>query len=142
MLQTLRDDSLYTSDGASQADRDFDEVTSMLTMETYLPPASIARLYQALAIIPGVGIDDDAPADLGGRPVLSVTYSGDLSLGRKGDLWELLLDPDSFQVMGLRGTAGEDWQTERPVETIEKGTVWYQWVVYDRHLVDDAGDTD
>jgi hypothetical protein len=142
VLQTLRDDPLYVSDGGSRADRDFDEVTSMLTMETYLPPASIARLYQALAIIPGVGIDDHAAPDLAGRPVLSVTYSGDLSLGRKGDLWELLLDPDTFEVMGLRGTAGEDWQTDPPVATIAEGTVWYEWVIYDRRLVDDAGDTD
>jgi hypothetical protein len=142
VLQTLRDDPLYVSDGTSQADRDFDEVTSMLTMQTYLPPASIARLYQALAIIPGVGIDDQAAPDLAGRPVLSVTYSGDLSLGRKGDHWELLLDPDSFEVTGLRGTAGEDWAVEKGTERVEKGTVWYEWVVYDQRLVDHAGDTD
>lgn len=138
-LRALRDDPLYTSDGATQADRDFDEVTSMLTMDTWLPPGSIARLYQALATIPGVGIDNGAAPDLAGRPVLSITYNGDLSLGRKGDRWELLLDPDTYQVVGLRGTAGENW-TPDGGPTYREGTVWYEYVVYGRKVVDHAGD--
>jgi hypothetical protein len=141
VLQALRDDPLYTSDGATQADRDFDEVTSMLTTEAWLPPGIIARLYQALATIPGVGIDEDAAPDLGGRPVLSITYSGDLALGREGDRWELLLDPETYQVTGLRGTAGEDWSPDDEGPTYREGTVWYEHVVYERRLVDHAGDT-
>jgi hypothetical protein len=140
VLRTLRDDSLFTSDGASQADRDFDEVTSMLTSETWLPTSAVARLYQALATIPGVGVDDDAAPDLGGRPALSITYSGDLSLGRKGDRWELLLDPESYRVTGLRGTAGEDWTPEGG-PTVRAGTVWYESVYFVRRVVDQAGDT-
>jgi hypothetical protein len=140
VLQALRDDPLYTSDGATEADRDFDEVTSMLTMETWLPPSTVARLYQALAIIPGVGIDDHAAPDMDGRPVLSITYSGALSLGRKGDRWELLLDPETYQVTGLRGTAGEDFALDKG-PTIHEGTVWYEYVLYERRVVAHAGDT-
>ena len=139
VIQYLRDDPLYESRGASQADRDFDEVTQALTAETFIPPASRARLYLALATIPGVGVDENAAPDLAGRPVLSITYTGDLSLGRAGDRWELLLDPSSYDVLGLRGTAGSD--IDLGVTVIHPGTVWYEYALLDHGLVDRAGDT-
>jgi hypothetical protein len=144
VLQHLRDDPLYESKGASQADRDFDEVTNALTAETFISPQDRARLYLALARIPGVGIDDEAAPDLVGRRVLSVTYTGDLSLGREGDLWELLLDPETYEVRGLRGTAGEDFELgkgEGGGEFVPQGTTWYQVAILDQRLVDSVGQT-
>ena len=140
VLQALRDDPLFTSDAPTQPDRDFDEVSSMLLTQGWLAPSTVARLYQALATIPGVGIDDDAPADLAGRPVLSVTFDGDISIGRRGDRWELLLDPQSFQVLGLRGTAGQDYHDDKTGLDTPEGTVWYQYLVYRTVLVDHAGE--
>jgi hypothetical protein len=140
VLTYLAADPLVTSKGGTQADRDFDEVTQALTAETYLPPASRASLFRALATIPGVGIDQDAAPDLVGRPVLSVTFTGDTSLGRAGDHWELLLDPASYDVLGLRGTAGSDIDLgEGTVK--HAGEVWYEVAVLDHRLVDHAGDT-
>jgi len=139
VIEYLRDDPLYESDGASQADRDFDEVTQALTAQTLVPPASRARLYLALATIPGVGVDEHAAPDLVGRPVLSITYTGDLSLGRAGDRWELLLDPSSYDVLGLRGTAGSDIDLGDVV--VHSGTVWFEYALLDYRLVDAAGDT-
>jgi hypothetical protein len=140
VIEYLRDDPLFESDGASQADRDFDEVTTALTAETVIPPASRARLYLALATIPGVGVDENAAPDLAGRPVLSITYTGDLSLGRAGDRWELLLDPSSYDVLGLRGTAGSDIDLGGGT-VIHPGTVWTEFAFLDHRLVDAAGDT-
>ena len=139
VITYLRDDPLYESRGASQADRDFDELTQALTAQTYVPPASRARLYLALATIPGVGVDEHAAPDLVGRPVLSITYTGDLSLGRAGDRWELLLDPSTYDVLGLRGTAGSDIDLGDVV--IHPGTVWFEYALLDYRLVDEAGDT-
>ena len=139
VLAFLRQDTLYTSRGATQADRDFDEVTQALTAPTFVPPADRARLYLALATIPGVGVDEDAPADLVGRPALSITYTGDTSLGRDGDLWELLLDPATYDVLGLRGTAGSDIDLGDRV--FHPGEVWYEMAILDHRVVARAGDT-
>ena len=94
-----------------------------------MPPADRARLYLALATIPGVGVDEDAPADLVGRPALSITYTGDTSLGRAGDRWELLLDPETYDVLGLRGTAGSDIDLGDWV--FHSGEIWYEVAILD-----------
>ena len=141
VLAYLRQDPLYTSDGATQADRDFDEVAHALTADTFVPPADRARLYLALATIPGVGVGEDPPADLVGRPVLSITFTGDTSLGRTGDRWELLLDPTTYDVLGLRGTAGSDIDLGNGT-IVTAGHVWYEMAILDRRMVDHAGDID
>jgi hypothetical protein len=139
VLAYLRQNALYTSRGATQADRDFDEVTQALTAQTFVPPADRARLYLALATIPGVGVEEDAPADLVGRQVLSITFTGDTSLGRDGDRWELLLDPATYDVLGLRGTAGSDIDLGDRV--FHPGEVWYEMAILDHRIVDRAGAT-
>ena len=141
VLAYLRQDPLYTSQGATEADRDFDEVTQALTAQTFVPPADRARLYLALASIPGVGVDENAPADLAGRPVLSITFTGDTSLGRAGDRWELLLDPATYAVLGLRGTAGSDIDLGEGT-IVTPGHVWYEMAILDHRIVDQAGATD
>lgn len=138
VLDTLARDPLYTSHGATRADRDFDEVTTALTSATVLPPESVARLYRALATIPGVTVDRDAAPDLVGRPVLSITYTGGSSLGRPGDRWELLLDPDTYRVIGLRGTAGSDLDLKDGT-VITAGTVWVNHAYLAEDVVDAPG---
>lgn len=138
VLDTLARDPLYTSHAGTPAARDFDEVTTALTSDTVLPPESIARLYRALATIPGVSVDRHAAADLSGRPVLSITYDGDSSLGRSGDRWELLLDPDSYRVVGLRGTAGHELDLKDDI-VIPAGAVWFNWAYLAEGVVDQPG---
>jgi len=139
VLDRLADDPLYTSHGATAADRGFDEVTTALTSGTVISPESIARLYRALASIPGVSVDEDAKPDLVGRSVLSITYTGASSLGRAGDRWELLLDPRSYRVIGLRGTAGTDLDLKDGT-VIAKGAVWFNTAYLDDRLVDEPGE--
>jgi hypothetical protein len=138
VLDRLADDPLYTSHGATSADRGFDEVTTALTSDTVISPESIARLYRALASIPGVSVDEDAEPDLVGRSVVSITYTGASSLGRAGDRWELLLDPSSSRVIGLRGTAGTDLDLKDGT-VIPKGAVWFNSAYLDHELVDEPG---
>lgn len=52
---------------------------------------------------------------------------------------KLLLDPSSYDVLGLRGTAGSDIDLGDTV--IHPGTVWYEFAQLDHRLVDEAGDT-
>jgi hypothetical protein len=139
VLTYLRENGLYASKGATQADRDFDEVTQALTAGTFVPPGDRARLYLALATIPGVGVDEHASPDLVGRPVLSITFTGDTTLGRAGDRWELLLDPTTYDVLGLRGTAGSDIDLGDRV--FHPGEVWYEMAILDHRVVDRAGAT-
>jgi hypothetical protein len=138
VLDALAADPLYTSHGATAADRDFDEVATALTSVTVMSPKTVAHLYRALASIPGVSVAEDAPADLVGRPVLSITYAGQSSLGRAGDRWELLLDPQSYRVIGLRGTAGSDLDLKNGT-IIPAGSVWYNDAYLDLQLVDEPG---
>jgi hypothetical protein len=139
VLDALEQDPLYTSSASTRADRDFDEVTTALTSGAALPAASVAALYGALATIPGVGVDRDAPADLAGRDVLSITYAGGSALGRPGDRWELLLDPETYRVTGLRGTAGEDIRF-KDGSAVAEGEVWFEQTYLSEQVVDRPGD--
>jgi hypothetical protein len=139
VLDALADDPLYTSHGTTGADRAFDEVATALTADTVIAPESVARLYRALASIPGVSVDEDARPDLVGRSVLSITYTGRSSLGRPGDRWELLIDPRSYRVIGLRGTAGTDLDLKDGT-VIPTGSVWFNTAYLDERLVDEPGE--
>ena len=127
--------------GATQADRDFDEVTQALTAETFVPPADRARLYLALATIPGVGVDEKAAPDLVGRPVLSITFTGDTlarprrrplgAAARPGDVRRP--GPPRHGRLGHRPGRRDDRHTP--------GTVWYEMAILDHRIVDQAGAT-
>jgi hypothetical protein len=56
------------------------------------PPSALAAVYQAIATIPGVAVDQHA-SDADGRPAIGVTDNG----GR----FELLLSPHTYQPTGL-----------------------------------------
>lgn len=57
------------------------------------PPAAQAAVYEAMAIIPGIGIQEGI-SNVVGRPAVGLSADG-------GQI-QLLLDPQSYQVIGLR----------------------------------------
>lgn len=123
LLAALRADPMIEEKGATQADRDFDGVTDALGAMTVVPPDVTAHLYQALATIPGVGIDSGGPPDVLGRPVLSVTYSGQAPWGVPGNQVEILLDPTTYAYVGIRETTPRAFSSG-PGYVIPAGTTW------------------
>lgn len=140
LLQALRDGALGPEKGTTQADRDFYGVYSALSLETVIPPRVQAALYNALATIPGVGIDPNAAPDLVGRPVLSVTFSGRSPFGQAESRSELLLDPTSYAFLGIRETALQDLHFDKS-EVTPAGTVWYNDAYLAVDVVDRVGET-
>lgn len=140
LLARLRTGDLVRGEGDTQEARDFDAVATCLATPRVMPAAAHARLFRALATIPGVAIAEDPMPDLLGRDVVSVTFSGvtDDGAGFRSRQ-ELLLDPTTYEYRGTRVTALEDgaFDDGRPVT---EGEVWYNDAVIDAGVVDAAGD--
>lgn len=123
--------------------------------QNIVPPAQEAAIFQAMAKLPGVKVDESA-VDVEGRPALSVS--------RVMDGWrkfEILLDPATYAYRGRRETAIADHEERFPqpgtkqftvkkngklvpqppyVEwSIEKGTVWMMFTRTAVGVVDRAG---
>ena len=140
LLARLRSGDLVRGVGDTEAARDFDAVATCLATPRVLPAAAHARLFRALATIPGVAIAENPAPDLLGRDVLSVTFSGvtDARAGFRSQQ-ELLLDPTTYEYRGTRVTALEDgaFDDGRPVT---EGQVWYNDAVIESGVVDAPGD--
>ncbi|GAW50844.1 MULTISPECIES: CU044_5270 family protein [unclassified Nocardioides] len=139
LLARLRTDGPVDGEGATQAARDFDAVTASLTNAPVLPPQAHARLFRALATIPGVEIDEDAAPDLAGRDVLAVVFTGETQDGSAvRNRHELLLDPSTYAYRGDRVTALEDG-TLAGGSPVSEGERWYDGVLVDTAVVDRPG---
>ncbi|MET0820962.1 MAG: CU044_5270 family protein [Aeromicrobium sp.] len=93
---------------STEAVSDFANVAECLLAAPVLPPQAQARLFRALATIPGVEVDADAH-DLLGRSVLSVAWTGGNQEGIDPDeSVELLLDPSTYAALGQRSTLLQD----------------------------------
>ncbi len=81
-----------------------------LIRETYVPPASLAALFRAVAAIPGITVVQDA-VDAAGRHGISVGIDG------HGYRNELIFDRTTFAYLGSRAVALQD------SGAVKKGTV-------------------
>ncbi|MEU6920753.1 MULTISPECIES: CU044_5270 family protein [unclassified Streptomyces] len=71
-----------------------------------LPPAALARLYRAMATIPGVRVTDHLVKDAAGREAIAITRKEDGLHEQR----EILLDPHGFGYAGLRFVVAEDYE--------------------------------
>ncbi len=69
--------------------------------ETYVPPASVAALFDAAATIPGAGVVQGA--DLAGRKGTAVAWTAD-----HGIRFELIFDSTTHRLLGERTVAARD----------------------------------
>ena len=119
--------------------RDFDAVVEALG-QPVLPAAARADLFDALATIPGVTVDDDAEPDLLGDPVLAVTLDRAPDASGLLSRRELLLDPDTYAYRGVRVTALEDGRVGGAKgPEVTAGQTWYEDTVADAVVVDRPG---
>jgi hypothetical protein len=137
LLSALRDSELADPEGTTEAARDYDAVLEVLRHQP-LPSQTQANLYRALATIPGVGVDEDPEPDLLGRPVVSVTFDGDVDEGPIRSRTELLLDPDTFAYLGQRATALEAGTSVHGY-AVEAGEVWIDSAIVGPIAVDRPG---
>ncbi|MFD4758913.1 CU044_5270 family protein [Streptomyces sp. NPDC058439] len=78
-----------------------------LMVEAYpIAPAALARIYRALATVPGVQVTDHLVKDAAGREVIAITRKEDGSHEQR----EILLDPHDFRYAGVRFVVTEDYE--------------------------------
>ncbi|WP_405665009.1 CU044_5270 family protein [Streptomyces sp. NBC_01166] len=83
-------------------------------MESYpLAPAALARIYRAMATVPGVEITDHLVEDAAGREAIAVTREEEGTHQRR----ELLLSPYDYSYAGLRFVVAEDHEMKLPEGT-------------------------
>ncbi|MER5359430.1 CU044_5270 family protein [Streptomyces sp. NPDC002785] len=82
-----------------------------LMVEAYpIAPAALARIYRALATVPGVHVTDHLVKDAAGREVIAITRRED---GRH-EQREILIDPHDFRYAGTRFVVTEDYENRLP----------------------------
>ncbi|MFF2410140.1 CU044_5270 family protein [Streptomyces sp. NPDC058092] len=78
-----------------------------LMVEAYpIAPAALARIYRALATVPGVHVTDHLVKDAAGRESIAITRKEDGSHEQR----EILLDPHDFSYAGMRFVVTEDYE--------------------------------
>ncbi|MFC8227017.1 CU044_5270 family protein [Streptomyces sp. NPDC057287] len=75
-----------------------------------LAPGALARIYRAMATVPGVEITDHLVEDAAGRGAIAVTREEEGTHQRR----EILLSPYDYGYAGLRFVVTEDYELEWP----------------------------
>ncbi|MGP3634436.1 CU044_5270 family protein, partial [Streptomyces sp. 24-1644] len=83
---------------------------SVLLQSYPLPPAAVARIYRAMATLPGVGITGRLVKDAAGREAIAVTREEEGTHERR----EILLSPYDYGYAGLRFVVTEDHEVKVP----------------------------
>jgi hypothetical protein len=82
-----------------------------LMVETYpIAPDALARLYRALATVPGVKVTDHLVKDAAGRDAIAITRKEDGSHEQR----EILINPRDYSYAGMRFVAAEDYEMKAP----------------------------
>ncbi|MFD4945930.1 CU044_5270 family protein [Streptomyces sp. NPDC058239] len=82
-----------------------------LMVQAYpIAPAALARIYRALATVPGVHVTDHLVKDAAGREAIAITRKEDGIHQQR----EILLDPHDFGYAGMRSVVTEDYKYAQP----------------------------
>ncbi|MFG2624261.1 CU044_5270 family protein [Streptomyces sp. NPDC048473] len=115
-----------------------------LMVEAYpIAPAALARIYRALATVPGVHVTDHLVKDAAGREAIAITRKED---GRH-EQREILLDPQDFGYAGMRFVVTEDYEytpsvgkVKFPSEKFEAGQITMSEARVETVVVDTKGE--
>ncbi|MEV6018376.1 MULTISPECIES: CU044_5270 family protein [unclassified Streptomyces] len=107
-LKALRErNAIADSKELSQARNDYFEIRVLLSADV-MPAKGLASLYRALALVPGGKVTDHLVKTAAGRRVIAVDYSrGKNPRSGKSMADQLLIDPQTYQVVGMRIVAGD-----------------------------------
>ncbi|WP_406372583.1 CU044_5270 family protein [Streptomyces sp. NBC_00647] len=107
-----------------------------------IPPQALAKLYRALAAVPGVEVTDHLVRDLAGRDVLAVGHDVKGQKVRR----EILIDPHTYQYLGDRWIVVKDYKDsfpgadDTPDRPWKAGDLMFQNALLATGIVDHKGD--
>ncbi|MGI5245398.1 CU044_5270 family protein [Dactylosporangium sp. CA-139066] len=123
-------DYLYThSSGGNPRDQQAFTTAADLIRESYVPPAALAAVFEAVARIPGVDVVGDVTDDAG-RPGVAVALTE-----VQGMRTELIFDKKNHGFLGTRSVMVRDQ------DGLRKGDIWASSAVLKVAIVDRAGQT-
>lgn len=108
-----------------------------------IAPAALARVYRAMATVPGVRVTGHLVKDAAGREAIAITRKED---GRR-EQREILLDPHDFGYLGMRAVVTEDYtyklggdKAEGPTFGFRKGQILTSDARVEAAVVDARGE--
>ncbi|MGW1815141.1 CU044_5270 family protein [Streptomyces sp. NPDC002125] len=101
---------LYPADNSEDEEQQEFRGLGVLIGSYPVPPAALARIYRAMATIPGVEITRHLVEDAAGREAIAVTRDEKGTHQRR----EILLSPSDYGFAGLRFRVTEDYEMEMP----------------------------
>ncbi|MEL5956595.1 CU044_5270 family protein [Streptomyces sp. CLV115] len=115
-----------------------------LMAEAYpIAPAALARIYRAMATVPGVRVTGHLVKDAAGREAIAITRKED----DRREQREILLDPHDFGYLGTRAVVTEDHTyklavdgAKGPVFRFEKGQILTSDARVEAAVVDAEGE--
>ncbi|WP_327369324.1 CU044_5270 family protein [Streptomyces sp. NBC_01217] len=115
-----------------------------LMVEAYpIAPDALARIYRALATVPGIHVTDHLVKDAAGREAIAITRKED---GRH-EQREILLDPQDFGYAGMRFVVTKDYtyripagRTKIPAQEFRAGQIVMSEARVEAAVVDAKGD--
>ncbi|GAA3827152.1 CU044_5270 family protein [Streptomyces phyllanthi] len=131
-----------SGDGSKEpvAQHDFRALSVLL--DTYpMPPEGLAKLYRALATVPGVKVRDRLVEDASGRRVIAVYVDGGAKATSRT---ELLIDARTYEPVGQRWIVVRDHEEKFPEDTPPRpwkaGEIVHQSARVEAAVVDAKGD--
>ncbi|GGZ45390.1 hypothetical protein GCM10010387_44870 [Streptomyces inusitatus] len=118
--------------------------------ESYpLSSKSLAKIYRAMAAIPGIDVGEQLVRDAAGREAIAITVraAADAAKFAQDGSTELLIDPENYRYLGFRHLAASGHSSGTPNEMnetghrIDKGDVLYSEARTDVAVVDAEGRT-
>ncbi|GAA3481156.1 CU044_5270 family protein [Streptomyces yanii] len=116
----------HTADSLPEAEAQHSFRAMGLMVEAYpIAPDALARIYRALATVPGVKVTDHLVKDAAGRDAIAITRKEDGSHEQR----EILISPRDYSYAGMRFVAAEDYEMKVPTgmkvppETYKAGEV-------------------
>ncbi|MFE6677265.1 CU044_5270 family protein [Streptomyces sp. NPDC057729] len=110
-----------------------------LIIEAYpITPRALARVYRALATVPGVRVTDHLVKDAAGREVIAITREEDGTHQQR----EILIDPTTFGYAGQRFVVTEDYtfRLKLPPEKFKAGQITLSEARVEAAVVDAKGE--
>ncbi|WP_200301411.1 CU044_5270 family protein [Streptomyces adelaidensis] len=116
-LKALRKQDAVTDEkDRDQAHHDYQEISALLRADLK-PSQGLAGLYRALATLPHLDVGDHLVEDAAGRRAVALRYSGNDS-GDELVEREWLIDPETYEVLGLRMIRGGELVTGDATVTV------------------------
>ncbi|MFJ4895067.1 CU044_5270 family protein [Streptomyces sp. NPDC088788] len=107
-----------------------------------IPPQTLAKLYRALATVPGTEVTDHLVRDLAGRDAIAVGHDDKGQKIRR----EVLIDPHTYQYLGDRWIVVKDYKdsfpsgSDTPERPWKAGDLMFQNALLATGVVDHKGD--